>query len=96
MQAHKDKELEPHPQDGLELSAAYLEAIQLSTNIHFVNEKIARDTINETAPQALYAKASYNRIGRLNNIIQTFETLYDIRYRPEKPDFKKIIRGSNG
>lgn len=96
MQMNKDKELEPHPQDGLELSAAYLEAIQLSTNIHFVNGRITDGKVSETSPEALYAKASYNRIGRLNNTIQTFETLYDIRYRPEKPDFKEIIRGVDG
>jgi len=93
MQNNIDKNIEPMPHHGIELSATYLEAIQLSTSTHFIKDKISKNNLRETSQDAQYAKVSYTRIGRLNNVIDSFETMYDIRYRPEKPDFKNIIRG---
>jgi hypothetical protein len=31
------------------------------------------------------------RIGRLNQSIRSIENMYDIRYRPERPDFQALL-----
>ena len=77
--------------DGLDLCAYYLEAIQLAVTAGFNEGKMLTGQLKETTNQARKTKASYTRIGRLNNTIETIESLYDIRYRPEKPDFQNLL-----
>lgn len=86
----------PKPQHGLELAAIYLEAIQLSVTAGFTDAKIEQGHIRETTPEAQRAKASYKRIGKLNQSIDGFENMYAVRYRPEKPDFAEILKGAHG
>ncbi len=95
MQVNPDKEFQPAPHHGLELAALYLEAIQLAVSTGFVERKLEEGHLRETSNAAKKAKASYHRIGRLNKEIEGFETMYDIRYRPEKPDFVALMKDDN-
>ena len=90
---NKNTEFEMKPHYGLELSADYLEAIQLAVMAGFVEEKLERGDMLETSKDAIKAKSSYKRIGRLNQSIESFERMFNVRYRPEKPDFSEMIRG---
>jgi len=92
----RQKNFTPEPHHGLELASIYLEAIQLSVLAGFVDKKIEQGKIRETSAEALRAKASYKRIGRLNQSITGFENMYSIRYRPEKPDFSEILKEAHG
>jgi hypothetical protein len=77
--------------DGLSMAADFLEAIQLAVTTGFTQRQINRGKVRETSPEARKAKAAINRIGRLNQSIQGIENFFDVRYRPEKPDFKSIL-----
>lgn len=80
------------PHHGLELSADYLEGIQLSVlagvNEHKRSLGISIDQGDGNKPPQ---QSIYKRIGRLNQSITAHEHIYKIRYRPEKPDFKHIL-----
>jgi hypothetical protein len=84
------------PHYGLLIAADYLEAIQLSVTTGFVQAQIHSGKIRETSPLAKKALAAYKRIGRLNQSIQGFENQFDIRYRPERPDFMEILEEAKG
>jgi len=93
---NRKKDFIPEPHHGLELASIYLEAIQLSVLAGFVDAKIDQGKVRETSSEAMRAKASYKRIGRLNQSISGFENMYSIRYRPEKPDFSEILKDARG
>lgn len=82
--------------DGLIIAADFLEAIQLAVTTGFVQSQIIRGKIRETSPQGRKAKASLNRIGRLNQSIMLYEKQFDLRYRPERPDFTAILDEARG
>lgn len=84
--------VEPH--NGLLIAADYLEAIQLAVTSGFVQSQINQGKIRETSPIAKKAQSAYKRIGRLNQSIQSYENQFDIRYRPERPDFMTILEDS--
>ena len=91
MKTNREKHFKPAPHHGLELSAIYLEAIQLAVATGYIEQEIKQGKLRETSDKGQKAKSSYHRIGRLNTTIESFEKTYDIRYRPEKPDFKFLI-----
>lgn len=76
---------------GLTIAADYLEAIQLAVTTGFIQSQIDRGEIRETSPQAKKAMSAYKRIGRLNQDIQSFENTFNIRYRPERPEFIELL-----
>ncbi len=81
----------PKYDDGLYIAAIYLEGIELA-----YNTGIARKKIEENAPEIdtslnRFERAAYSRIGRLNQRIKQYETIYNISYRPEKPDFIELL-----
>ena len=82
--------------DGLAMSADFLEAIQLAVTTGFVQTQIHNGKIRETSPQARKAKSAVLRIGRLNQTIQSYENIFDVRYRPERPDFTEILEEARG
>lgn len=96
MNTNQEKKFQPSLHHGLELSAIYLEAIQLAVSTGYVEAQIEQGLIRETSEKGQKVKASYHRIGRLNTSIESFETMYDIRYRPEKPDFKILMGHESG
>lgn len=78
------------PHHGLNLAADYLEGIQLAVSCGYTENQIAADKISEESVIAKRAGASYRRIGRLNQSISGYENSYNVKYRPEKPDFSLL------
>ena len=85
-----------HPYHGLELASHFLEAIQLSVISGFIERQIKNGDLVESDKKAVKASASYRRIGRLSQSIETYEKLYKMRYRPEKPEFKHLLDEARG
>jgi len=78
------------PYHSLELAGFFLEAIQLAITTGYTEHQLDNELVTATSPQALKAKSAYKRIGRLTKAIATYENLYKIQYRPEKPDFATL------
>jgi hypothetical protein len=78
------------PYHPLELAAFFLESIQLAITTGYTESQLDDNMITLSSPQALKAQSAYKRIGRLSKTIQTYENLYGMQYRPEKPDFVKL------
>ena len=78
------------PYHSLELAAFFLESIQLAVTTGYIENQLDDNMITLSSPEALKAKSAYNRIGRISKAIDTYENLYDMQYRPEKPDFVQL------
>lgn len=78
------------PYIGFEMSANFLEAIQLSVTSGFTDSQLDNGKILATSPKAKKTQPSYKRIGRLNQSIKSIENQYKVKYRPEKPDFTEL------
>ena len=81
----------PTPFDGLNLAATYLEGIELAYKTGAIRSKLKRHLIKSQSDEAQFEQAAYRRIGRLNKTVQQYETLYEIYYRPEKPEFIRLV-----
>lgn len=77
----------------LEVCADYLEAIQLSFEIGAYNEKqeVGRLTDSQQDGMRVKMRTAEDRVRRLESSIASFESLYNVRYRPEKPAFALFI-----
>ncbi|MGB4107176.1 MAG: hypothetical protein WBK55_05200 [Alphaproteobacteria bacterium] len=71
--------------------AAFLEGIQLAFSVGMNGEKIKRGIIARHSPEEKQTRESEIRLGRLNSEIANLETTFDVRYRPEKPEFPKVL-----
>lgn len=79
------------PSQCLSVSAAFLEGIQLAFMIGMTNMKIHYELISKTSDEALKSRDALNKIARLNGAVAHFEKFADILYRPERPDFSKMV-----
>lgn len=75
----------------LRVAAALLEGIQLGFTIGLANEKLREKLIDTTSPEARQAREGKRRLSSLNGEISALETHYKVNYRPERPDFNRII-----
>lgn len=77
----------------LEVCADYLEAIQLSFEIgaSHQNHEAGRLGHSEKKEMQYKMKQAEERIRRIEASITSFESLYNVRYRPEKPAFSLFI-----
>ena len=82
--ARKAKNAEP--QDCLMHAAAWLELVQLAVTAGFYKAKRG-DMIIGQPTQAIVQ----HRLGRLSAEIESFETSYEVGYRPERPDMLALI-----
>jgi hypothetical protein len=92
----KDKGKKIHPHTGFDLAADLLEGIQLSVTAGFAEGLLDSNEIGASSPMAKKMQASFNRIGRLTKAINSYNNLYNIRYRTEQPDFKAIMDEARG
>lgn len=79
------------PSQCLSVSAAFLEGIQLAFMIGMTNMKIHYELISKTSDEALKSRDASGKLARLNSAVAHFEKFADILYRPERPDFFKMI-----
>ncbi len=75
----------------LSLAAAFLEGIQLAFLVGMTRRKVQYELIGETSAEARKAEEAAQRLFRLRDAITQFETLLDVFYRPERPEFSKMI-----
>ncbi len=71
----------------LNTSAAYLEGIQLA----FTNG-MAKAGIGNISSATV--SSATKRLGEVSREIMQFENIYDVTYRPDKPDFGEVTKGS--
>ena len=68
-------------------TAAYLEAFNLRFVIHSLRGKIRSGAAKTVSPENNQVRAAIVRQGAINKAIRSFEEVYDVKYRPAKPDF---------
>lgn len=73
-------------------AANYLEGVQLAYTIGAANEKAHLEIIPRYGPQMQEADSALRRMGKLQNAIKMFEQAYQVRYRPEPPNFERLIK----
>lgn len=81
-----------HIGQSLNVSAAYLEAIQLCFQIGMINEKLRVGVIDSFMTESRKGDSARKRLEFLKAEILNFENRYDVSYRLEKPDFSLIIQ----
>jgi len=69
------------------VSAAFLEAINLQFKIQGLRETVVKEKLSEYSEEAKQLKEATKHQVFLNRQIITFEDRYSVKYRPEKPDF---------
>lgn len=69
------------------VAADYLEAINLRFVIRGLQEKLRTGAVNKISPEANQMRMAVARQMSINKGITGFEDVYDVKYRPEKPDF---------
>lgn len=79
------------PSSCLSASAAYLEGIQLAFQIGMIRQKVRLELIAKNSEEAHKGEDAAHKLGRLTAAINQFESMYDVRYRPDKPDFKSMV-----
>lgn len=82
------------PIDMLIRSADFLEIIQLSFSVGIIEAKISLNLLEKSGKDSKKMKDALKRIESLRQMIDIFEDQYKVRYRPEKPNLKEIVRES--
>lgn len=71
--------------------AAFLEGIQLAFMIGMNEEKIKLGIIERQSSEEKQTREARRRLGRLNAEIANLEGAFEVRYRPEKPEFQHVL-----
>ncbi len=79
---------------GLSSTSDFLEGAHLSFIIGANNEKINNGTIEKYSAEYRQTQKAKERVNKLYAQINSMENRYDVRYRPERPDFDTIIAAS--
>lgn len=72
-------------------AAAFLEGIQLSFLVGMNTEKIHLGLIERFSKEEKQTKEGRTRLQRLKSEIENLEMAFNIRYRPEKPEFHLLV-----
>jgi len=75
----------------LSVSAAFLEGIQLAFMVGMNVFKIRVGIFDRGSHDEKQTKEGQRRLGRLNAEIASMDSAFDVRYRPEKPEFYRIV-----
>jgi hypothetical protein len=68
-------------------TAAYLEAFNLRFVIDNIRHKIRSGEVKTVSHENSQIRAAIARQGAINRAILSFEEIYNVKYRPAKPDF---------
>jgi hypothetical protein len=75
----------------LTVSAAFLEGIQLAFLVGMTAQKVKYEIISPASPDAKKGNDARLKIGRLNVAISQFESMLDVNYRPDRPNFGAMM-----
>ncbi|MCC7305744.1 MAG: hypothetical protein IT558_05740 [Alphaproteobacteria bacterium] len=81
-------------QQCLWVAAAFLEGMQLAFTVGMNEEKAHKKQLERFAPEMKLVREGKQRLVQLTNEIDLLEESLDIKYRPERPEFKQIIEDS--
>ena len=73
------------------IAAAFLEALNLRFITSDYQHKLRMGQIAKVSPEARQLRAALTRLMGLNKAVASFEEIYDVKYRPEKPDLFKAV-----
>ena len=90
--SQKDKKTSVSIPRAMNASAAFLEGLQLAFMVGTNNEKIVQGTIKRHGPEHRQTKEAQGRLVQLSNELASIENVFEVNYRPEKPEFNNIIR----
>lgn len=76
-------------------SALFLEGIQLAFAVGFANRKREMGMVDRYSDEDRKARRGAERLANLSGAINTIEEKYQITYRPERPDFQRMVRESD-
>lgn len=75
----------------LSVAAAFLEGIQLAFQVGMARVRRHYGLLEPGGPEAQKLAEGETRLGRLNAAIRQFDQTFDVFYRPERPEFHKIL-----
>lgn len=87
----KQKNQEINIPQCLGAAAAFLEGIQMAFLVGMNMEKIRIGLIDLRSKEEKQTKDARLRLNRLNTEISNMEAAFEVRYRPEKPEFHVLI-----
>ena len=76
---------------SLEGAASFLEGVQLAFQVGMSNEKLRMGIFKRLTPEHQQTREGRARLEQLATEIGNLQTIYDVRYRPEKPNFDKLV-----
>lgn len=79
------------PSSCLSASAAFLEGIQLAFQVGMIRQKLRYELVGKSSEEAHKGEDAAQKLYRLNSALTQFEGMYEVRYRPDKPDFKTMV-----
>lgn len=84
----------PHavkPAQCLSAAAAFLEGIQLAFTVGVANVQQEMGLMDKSGEEARMIREATQKLSRLNSAVQQFENMLDVTYRPERPEFPRLI-----
>lgn len=81
-----------HAHTTLTVAAAFLEGIQLSFQVGLMNRKAEFKLIEKYSDEDRKHKRSTNRLANLNRAIGSYESHFDVHYRPDRPTFNEMVK----
>lgn len=90
MQSTGDDNIPPPDYQAMQTGANFIEAISRAIQAGFTQKTILSKKLSPTSKEGKEHKETLKRLAVLESDIKRAESRYDIRYRPEKPDFKAI------
>jgi hypothetical protein len=76
----------------LTVSAAFLEGVQLAFSVGMANKKRQVALIEKFSDDDRKGKRGGERLINLSSAIEGLERKYNVNYRPDRPDFQKMVR----
>lgn len=76
----------------LTVSAAFLEGVQLAFSVGMINKKREYNLVEKYSDEDRKGKRGTDRLANLNTAIEGIERKYSIQYRPDRPDFRTMVR----
>lgn len=85
-----DVKKKPYSHICMGVAADYIEAINMAVRIGFMENNVRDGTIEKNSDRMKEYKNFRHRLGKLSMAIQQIENQYNVKYRPERPDFEYI------
>jgi hypothetical protein len=89
---NKELKTEPQPYEAMQLGANYIEGLNHAVRSGFMEADMNKGNISPMSDTGKLYKILQARIQQIGVGISQSERKFDVKYRPEKPDFKYIQR----